>query len=314
MTMISLRAPAAIMLGFCAMLGVSSCRRLNVRAKLEDIEWVIVACHSEGFCKQWVSKLTPETDAELIEQLIAAINAAKWKGESDTGGDGFIVFKLKRGGVQAFNLVPWAGQRDVEIRPGFWSRSLAEPVNRIGEQKAGWRKGDSIPDLRVKEIQVRRYGKLVGALGPDSPSFTRLLEPVSQILRAFDPRWCMPNWEQGNPVHASRYQQLPQFILLLENPIPMYKLVVWWKQGAGVLSRVSYKTFSSSLIAIYAQRVGNLTGGPYVAFVPNEQRGTSYNWNLAQGSEAARTMGKPDAYKAFTQLLEEYEKIAPSPR
>ena len=306
----------ALALALCAILLLNSCRRLNVGAHLEDLEWVVIACHTEGFWNQWVAKLTPETDAQLIAQLMGAINGAKWVREtSETGGDGFIVFKLRGGGIRTFNFVPWDLETEVEIRPGFSSRELHPLLEKIARQKIGWNKGDSLPQLTVKQVQVRQVGRPVEVFPPNSPSFARLLAAASPLLKAFDPRWCMPNYEEGNPVRASRYQKVPQFAFLLEKPIPMHKLIVWTEERGGVVSRVRYQAFSSSLIAIYQEHAGrDVVHGPYIAFVPDGAPNRSYNWSFPEGYFAARTMGKPDSAKAYEKLLQVYENIAATPR
>lgn len=304
------------MLGFCVMLGVSSCRRLNVRANLEDIEWVIVACHSEGFdrCEQWVSKLTPDADAHVVRQLIAAINGAEYRGETETGGDGFVVFKLKGAGVQAFNFVPWAGEPQLEIRPGFRSKGLVNVLRMIGHHKIGWNRDDSLPKVKVKQIHVWQYGERIAVIRPDSPSFAPLAAAASEILKAFDPRWCMPNVSPRDPTLVASSQGAPQFILFLEEPLNMYKLIVWWKKPDHAVSRVRYKAFASSVIAIYTERFGHRIGFHYLAFLSDKQSGKWYGWDFTNAYFTNRKMGKPDAHEAFKNLLEVYEKIAPTPR
>lgn len=302
----------AVPLALCLALSLSSCRRLKVGGTLEEIEWVIVACHTEGFWKQWVAKLTPESDAKLIGRLVAAIEGAKWKrGTSETGGDGFIVVKIKGHGVRSFNIIPWDYEHEVEIRPTFLSRELYPILEKMGEEKIGWKTDDSLPDLAVREIQVRQDGNLAGVFRPDSPSFARVVAAAEGVLKAFDPRWCMPNYAHGNPTHAWRYQQMPQFALLLGKPIPMYKLtVVDTEKGGHYVAGIRYKAFSSSTIVLYSSREPTaILCDLYISFLPDGAANTSFSWCFDDAFIAPETMGRPDACEAFGELLDVFKKI-----
>jgi hypothetical protein len=305
--------PIAFGLLLCWIVLISSCRRLKVGAELEDIEWVVIACHTEGFRKQWVAKLTPESDGRLIARLVAAINGARRIREtSATGGDGFIVFKLKRDGVRSFNFVPWDYGREVEIRPAYSSGALGALLEEVANQRIGWKTGDSLPGLKIKEIQVRQAGTPMRVFRPGSRSFDRLLDGASEVLKAFDPRWCMPNYDQGNVVDSSGYQKSPQFVFLLEKPTPMYKLVVEWKGGyAVVTARVRYVTFSSSVIAVYRSYLASgALSDVYIAFVPDGALNRSYSWSFSDAYWPPETMGKPDGFTAYNKLLDAYNQLA----
>jgi len=216
----------ATILALCVVAALCSCQRLRVRPKLKDIEWVIVDCHDVGFRHQWVSKLDPEADGELISQLIAAVNNSTRSGASESAEDGFIVFKLKARGVIAFNFTAWRA-KGVEIRPGYLSPTLPKLLNRVGKEKIGWKRGDSLPDVGIKEMQVWQYGDLVMAFDARSPSFASLLSAGSEMLKVVDPRICTQDGRQENPMQLARHQGSPQFVLFLQERVKMYKLVVW---------------------------------------------------------------------------------------
>jgi len=331
MTNVRLSSLAALTLVTCVLLGASQCQRfhprtpggLKVEASPADIEWVIVDTHDVGVGGQWVAKLTPHTDRKLIKELIASINIAVHGEQMSCASEGFVVFKIKGGGIEDFNFAD-IGSGPVEIRPGFWSRRLAGPLRKIAAEKIGWNRDHSLPRVKVKRIDVWQYESPVTAFRPDSPSFAPLVAAASEILKALDPRWCMQDPDVGDPRRVAAYQGAPQFILFLEKPLKMYKLIMHWENGAGYVTRIRYETFRSSVIALYMARFHLGIGGLYVAFLPEEHNDVAavpgrdktnwHEWDLVQAASAARTMGKPDAYKAFTKLLEEYEKIAPSPR
>ena len=247
----------AIGLLILSTLSVTSCRRLNVGADLEDIEWVIVACHAEGFLQQWVAKLTPTSDRTLIARLMASINVAREVGPtSETAGDGFIVFKLKPAGIRAFNVVPWGGDREVEIRPAYLSSDLGRLLRRIGNDRVGWATGDSFPEFQVNEIRVHEAGRPMRSFDPGSGSYRPLADAAAEVVQAFDPRWCEPNYEHGEPALSSRHQRVPMFIFLLEKPIQLSKLVVCRAEGDPLVARVKYVAFSSSQFASTVRLLG----------------------------------------------------------
>lgn len=321
MTNVRLSSLAALTLVTCVLIGVSRCQRfdrrtpggLKVEASPADIEWVIVDTHDVGVGGHWVAKLTPRTNGKLIQDLIAGIESAVVKENSETASDGFIVFKFKRNGIQAFNFVEFSGP-GVEIRPRFWSHTLGHPLKKIHKEKIGWKRQDSLPDVKVKQIHVWQYERRLNVISRESPSFAPLLAAGSEILKAFDPRWCMANVMWSDPTQSARFQGAPQFIFVLEEPLDMYKLIVWWKKGGRVVSHIRYETFRSSVIALYMERSRSGTAGWYVAFLSDEDKRKWYNWDFADTHFTNRNMGKPDAYKAFMRLLEVYEKVPPAAR
>lgn len=312
MTSPKTRPAAVLLLTLCLGISLLSCRRLRVGGDIEDIEWVIITCHTEGFPKPWVSRLTPKENGGLIRELLDAIHSARWKGGSGTAGDGFIVFKLKGSGIRSYNFAPWEPGGEVEIRPGFRSKDLARLLTRIGDEEAGWRRGDSIPGIKVRAIEVWQYGRTVTEFAADSSSFAPLLAAVSEVLKAFDPRLCMPNLARRDPRQVALYQGAPQFVVLLEEPLDMYKLVVWWRIDDPDVPQVRYERFRSSAIMMYMERFEDRIGFHYVAFQSDRETGTRYDWEVTEGSEAAKAIGKPDARQAFESLLDAYNQLAGS--
>ncbi len=291
----------ALALGVGALL--TSCRGRNVPPEMEEIEWVIVDCHREGLWQQWVAKLDPRADAEVIRQLIAAINSAKWKGESESGGYGFVVFKVKQNGIRAFNFVAWFREREVEIRPGYWSRTLPKILNRMGQQRIGWDRDASLPDAGMKEIQVWQYGDVLAVLGPGSPGFAAVEPAAREVLRSTDPRASDFGAAQGDPREAAYHQRTPQFLVFFDKPADLYKLVLWHRRGENEM-RVKYRSFRSSVAA--------LCWG-YVAFHSDDWKGTWYVWDTSELLGAFETMGRPDPQIAFDKLLEVYKEATKRP-
>jgi hypothetical protein len=300
----------AIIIGLSVIFSLSSCRRLKVGADFDEIEWVVVTCHTEGFHKPWVAKLTPKSDAKLIRQLMEAIHAARWRGASEAGGEGFIVFKLKGGGVRSFNFAPWESGQGVEIRSGFRSRELAKVLETIGDGETGWRRDDSLPELKVRAIEVWQYGRKVTELAPDSPSFASLLPAAMEALKTLDPRLCMPALARRDPRQVALHQGAPQFILSLEEPLDMHKLVVWRRIDDPDVPRVRYESFRSSTILIYMERFEDRIGFHYIAFQSDSDASKWYDWEVAGASGAAKALGKPDAREAFKSLLDTYNQLA----
>ncbi len=310
----ALRRVQTVILGVSVILGTASCRRLKVGADLEEIEWVIITCHTEGFRNPWVAKLTPNDNAKVIGQLVEAIHSANWRGESETAGEGFLVFKVKGRGIRAFNFAPWEMGRGIEIGFGFRSRELAEVLEKIGNEEIGWRKDDSLPEIKVNTISVWQYGREVTELAAGSPSFASLLSAASEALKTLDPRLCMPELVRRDPRQVALYQGAPQFILSLEEPLEMYKLVVWWRVDDPDVPRVRYETFRSSAIMIYLERFDDRIGFHYIAFQSDADPNKWYDWEVAGASQAAKTVGKPDARQAFETLLITYNQLrAPEP-
>jgi len=80
------------------------------------------------------------------------------------------------------------------------------------------------------------------------------------------------------------------------------------------IAHVKYKTFASSVIAIYQWHASGGIAGQYVASRDDNEKDNWYAWELTEGVQASRIMGKPDPYNAFKNLLEIYENIAAAPR
>ena len=289
--------------------------RLAVHARFGDIEWVIVDTHQMGVGGQWVAKLTPESDSRIIKELIHAIESAAPGEPTKAEAVGFVVFKLKGGGIQAFNFSDVTRGRPVEVRYGFWSASLGPVLTRIRDGKIGWNRDNSLPKVKVSRIDVWQYGGYIESFRENSAHFGRLMEPLSAILLAFDPRRCTQEigWGQ-DPRQNAAYQGAPQFILDLEKPLDMYRLTLRWaKPGEG--NRIEYSTFTSSAIAVhlsraYINRSKLGVGGYYVAFRSDEDNTKWYAWDLMEAIPALTDMGKPDPGKAFNRLLEVWEEMA----
>jgi len=306
-------------LAFCALVCLMSCQRrdsgatdrLSVGAKLHDIEWVIVDTHDLGVGGQWVAKLTPQANAELIEELINAIeNAAPGEPLSlDPGG--WVVFKLKGGGIRAFNFCQVVAGEEVQIEPWFFSRAFGRAVIKIARKEIGWDKDNSLPRVKVTEVKVWRYGEFITALSPSSRGFDRLAEGACEVLEGFDPRVCAQEPTMGrDPRESAYYQGEPQFTFSLEKPLDMYKLSVRYRRAQE--TQVEYSTFASSVFAIYWSSFHPGIGGYHIAFRSDHEEPVWYAWNFLDALEALRTMGRPDVTKAFDKLLDAWKELAPA--
>ena len=280
---------------------VGSCRKQPSPPELEDTEWVIVDCHNDGILRAWISKLSPQDDADLIEELNASIRTAECKWPSDSGDYAFIVYKLKQGGIKAFNFVAWAGSMpDLEIRPGYWSRTMPKILDRIRNEKVGWTRDDTLPLAQIVEIQVWQYGNLVTGFLPHMPEFAPLASAATEVLNRIDPRACTFGGAQADPRYVAEHQPEPQFIVAFEKPLDLYKLIPYHKRGQDTVY-VKYRTFRSSIAAIYLD---------HVAFLPHERQKIWYSWRTSEVQACFGWMGRPSPDEAFEKLLSVYHKVA----
>jgi hypothetical protein len=319
--MVPLRTRMAMPMLLCMLVFLGSCRPRNLPPELGEVEWLIVDCHDDGIVRAWISKLSPQDDAGLIEEFIASVRAAKWRGPSKSGDYAFLVFKLKRGGIKAFNFVAWGGDApELEIRPGYWSRTMPKILDRIRDEKVGWRRGDSLPLARIVEIQVWQYGNLVTGFLAHQREFAPLTSAATEVLKRVDPRACTFGGEQADPRYAAEHQPEPQFIVFFEKPLELYKLIPYFRKGEGTVY-VKYRTFRSSVAALCLQ---------YVAFLPDatsrrkpsksswrhertafdERDNTWYAWDTSELRACFEHMGRPDPQEAFQNLLRVYKETA----
>jgi hypothetical protein len=290
-----------VMLGALALLLLGSCRRQPSPPELEETEWVIVDCHTDGIIRAWISKLSPLEDADLIKELNASIRTAEWRGPCSSGDYAFIVYKLKRGGIKAFNFVAWTGdQPELEIRPGYWSRTMPKILDKIRNEKVGWTRGDSLPLARIVGIQVWQYGNLVTGFLPHMPEFAPLASAATEVLKRIDPRACTFGGEQADPRYVAEHQPEPQFIVAFEKPLDLCKLIPYFKKGDGTVY-VKYRNFRSSIAAIYLD---------HVAFLPDGGQKTWYAWVTWEVRRCFEHMGRPDPHEAFEKLLSLYQQAA----
>ncbi len=296
--------------GLCLAVALCSCERLRVPPKLADIEWVIVDCHKVGVDRSWIAKLAPRTHSRLIKGIIAAINHARRGDPTKTSGESFILFKMKGRGIQTFNFVTWGEERaQVEIKPCFFSSRLVRLLKTIEEQKIGWKTDDLFPEMRVREIEVREYGRPPRAFRQDSPLFAPLLSATREILNAFDPRVCIERLFQGDPAKVSCYEGSTQLILWLEEPVEMCRLTVEWRWRKGPC--IKYVSFPSSVFAVFVDLDAERGDLPYISCMSGRRNGKWYTWDIWEMAEFARTMGKPNLEEAFMKFLEVYQKVSP---
>jgi len=305
-------------LAFCALVCLMSCQRrdsgatdrLSVGAKLHDIEWVIVDTHDLGVGGQWVAKLTPQANAELIEELINAIENAAPGEPIELAPLGSLVFKLKAGGIRAFGFCDVSPARQVQIESGFFSRAFGRAVLKIAQNKIGWEKDNSLPEVKVNEVKVWRYGQFITALSPSSRGFHRLAEAACEVLEGFDPRVCAQEPIVGrDPREVAWYQGEPQFTFFLDKPLEMYKLTVRYGRGG---KEMEYRTFTSSVIAMYWSSFHLGIAGYHIAFRSDQDKSLWYAWNFIHALYALKAMGRPDVTKAFKKLLDAWKELAPA--
>jgi hypothetical protein len=308
MRTITVRVLVTTLLVLIPVLSLVSCRRPNVRAGLSDIEWVIVDCHHPGLKHRWVAKLTPQTDSHLIEELIAAVNTTTYRGETESGDYGFLVFKVKGNGIRGFNFVSWDEGPEIEIRPGYWSAKLYDALERMTKQQSGWRTDDSLPDMSVMGIKVWHYGDLVTVFRPDSPCFAVLASAAMEVFKSVDPRMCVMGGTQVDPRLRVEHQGSPQFLFFLEKPVDLYNLTAWHPEDQSVY-RVRYKTFRSSVAAVWQVTVSGGIAARFIAFKPDGEKDTWYGWNVGEAGRAFKEMGRPNPSDSFDRIFQVYKQI-----
>jgi hypothetical protein len=277
---------------------------------MKNIEWVMVDCHETSVAFPWVAKIMPNRHAELVRELLGAIRKAKRGAATMSEGDCFIVFKMKGGGVQGFNFVAWEGEPKVEIKPGFFSAKLPALLERIQEGRVGWGADGSLGEVRVKQIELRQDGEGVASFASHSPGFAGLVSAAVEVVNAVDPRICTQDPPQGDFAKSVEDRGNVQFIVSLQEPVQVNKVIVRWEVGTEV-ANIRYASFQSSVFAILIG-LGSGTRPSWpcsITFQDAQEEGQWHGWELWDLIAAARTMGRPDPEGAFARLLQLYNEL-----
>jgi hypothetical protein len=101
-----------------------------------------------------------------------------------------------------------------------------------------------------------------------------------------------------------------QFIVSLQEPVQVNKVIVRWEVGTEV-ANIRYASFQSSVFAILIG-LGSGTRPSWpcsITFQDAQEEGQWHGWELWDLIAAARTMGRPDPEGAFARLLQLYNEL-----